>query len=108
MINPNDKVKIVKTPYGSGELPLDFDVKYKTIRVNIKELDGSSIATAVLDNGELVDFRDGPFKPNGAPFITLLVGHIADNGGLDLEKIIHDNILPGFGIPEIPLDHLGE
>lgn len=104
MENPNDKVRIVKTPYGNAELPLDFDVRYKTAPVSIKQADGSSIASALFHLGKLVDFKDGPYQPTGKAYISLRVGVVDDNGGLDLEGLIGQQILPGFGPPEIPLD----
>lgn len=104
MNNPNDATVLVKTPYGDAQLPLDFDVRYKSIPVNIKEYDGSSIASATLFNGKLVDFRDGPFKPTGAPYITLRVGEAPGEVEFDLSKLIKIQTLNGFGYPAQPLD----
>lgn len=102
--NPNDRTRVVQTPYGAALMPLDFDVRHKSMPVNIKEADGSSIATCMYDNGRLVDFKDGPFKNTGVAHITLQVGVVNDGGGLDLEGMISEQILPGFAAPEIPLD----
>lgn len=102
--NPNDRTRVVHTPYGAALLPLDFDVRHKAMPVNIKEADGSSIASCMFDGGELVDFKDGPFRNTGIPHITLQVGTITDGGGLDLEGLISEQILPGFAAPDIPLD----
>lgn len=102
--NPNDRTRVVHTPYGAALMPLDFDIRHRSMPVNIKEADGSSIASCMYDNGELVGFKDGPYINTGTAFITLQVGVIDQDNGLNLEEIIHEQILPGFGIPDTPLD----
>ena len=104
MSNPNDRVIKMPTPYGEVALPVDFDVRFKTINVEIVDIDGSSIASAILDNGKIVDYIDGPFTRYGAPHITLKVIKDEDSSEINLELLIPNQILDGFGVPEHPLD----
>lgn len=104
MANPNDRVIKMPTPYGEVALPVDFDVRYKTININLVDLDGSSIASARLDDGVIVDYIAGPFKRYGAPHITLRIVDDNDSGDYSLELLIVNQILDGFGIPDSPLD----